>query len=164
MPPTMPVTTVFEIGEGRFTVILYPESSTSSSGALATATPTTTPSAGSGLGASSSSRQTTRTATKSLEANIHQVSTSLSPTPTDQSQYYDPMISSYVFPYVSEANSTGVWGETTTVLDDGVTWTASPDVITWTSGSGVYTSEVWELVPEQGSEGSETGVKGMNKR
>ena len=158
----MPVTTVFEIGEGRFTVVLYPETTTTTtSSAGATTTTAGSNSIGSGS-AASSARQTTRTATKSIEANIHQVSTSLSPTPTGQSNS-NSNISSHVFPYVNP-NTTYVWGETTTVLDDGSTWTASPDVVTWTSGSGVYTTEVWGLVPEQGSEGSETGVQGMNKK
>lgn len=58
----MPLTTVFEIGPGTFTVVLYP---TPTSSSQATTTITT------------SSHLTTRTATRSIDKNVHQVNTSL---------------------------------------------------------------------------------------
>jgi hypothetical protein len=118
MSSVAPITTVFQIGQGDFTVVLYPS-------------PITVPTAAS-TSSSDAARVTTRTATKSIDANRHQVSTSLEVIDSSTE-------TSAPDAYTSTSNGTIV------------TMTQRP--YTYTSNGGVYTSKTYvQLVVPSGQD------------
>ena len=150
----MPVTTVFEIGPGKFTVILYPTPTNVSSPSTSTqATHSTTTTYG-----------TTRTATRSMDKNIHQVSTSIDDLNNNNNNNsytaaYPALASTWSSAPSSSPSTAGV-GETTIL--DGTTYTLGVEPFTYTSNGGVYTSVRVQRVPVQTS--SEREVQEKNKR
>jgi hypothetical protein len=118
MSSVAPITTVFQIGQGDFTVVLYPS-------------PITVPTAAS-TSSSNAAKVTTRTATKSIDANRHQVSTSLEVIDSSTE-------TSAPDAYTSTSNGTIV------------TMTQRP--YTYTSNGGVYTSKTYvQLVVPSGQD------------
>jgi hypothetical protein len=167
----MPVTTVFEIGPGKFTIVLYPSPSLSSASSTTSSKPSLT----------TTTYGTTRTATRSIDKNVHQVSTSI-----PESDYYGYNYTSTVDYLTTDSNgvtftatstttgyspyptstggngygSSGLVGATTIL--SGVTYTLGMEPYTWTSNGGVYTSERVMRVPVQ--TGSEREITEKNKR
>lgn len=172
----MPVTTVFEIGPGKFTIVLYPSPSLSS-------TPIST-STSFDASLTTKTYGTTRTATRSIDKNVHQVSTSIPEsdyygynytstvdylttdgngvtfTATSTTTGYSPYPTSLNNNGNNNNNSSGLVGATTIL--SGVTYTLGMEPYTWTSNGGVYTSERVMRVPVQ--TGSEREITEKNKR